>query len=124
MKSIDANVRRGMQSLAKALDEKTSVHRAMFRNGLGWVDFVWGSEGQVKVSGKTKGAMGISHILEARQRKDGMSEAEVTHLLGRIVRTIAQGAEIRRVEVGNIERVVVAHDGIEAVLTKRAGSNS
>ncbi|CDS51124.1 putative DNA methylase [Polaromonas sp. CG9_12] len=124
MKSIDANVRRGREALARALDEKTTVHRAMFRNGLGWVDFVWGSEGVTKASGKTKGAMGLSHILEARQRKDGMREAEVTHLLGRIVRTIAQGTEVRRAQAGNIERVVLAHQGVEAVLTRRAGSNA
>ena len=42
MKSVDANIRRGEQALAKALNEKTTVHRAMFRNGPGWVDFVWG----------------------------------------------------------------------------------
>jgi len=35
MKSVDANVRRGTQALTKALNEKTTVRRAMFRNGLG-----------------------------------------------------------------------------------------
>ncbi|CDS51126.1 hypothetical protein [Polaromonas sp. CG9_12] len=30
---------RGIAALAQALDEKISVHRAMFRNELGWVDF-------------------------------------------------------------------------------------
>lgn len=28
-------------------------------------------EGRVKASGKTSGAMGLAHILEARQRKEG-----------------------------------------------------
>lgn len=124
MKSVDANVRRGLKSLAKALDEKTTVHRAMFRNGLGWVDFVWGSEGTVKPSGKTKGAMGISHILEVRQRKDGMTEPEVIALLEGIVSTIASGKQLRRNETGGVERVVVEGNGIEATLVKSSGSNA
>lgn len=124
MKSIDANVRRGLQSLAKALDGKTSVNRAMFRNGLGWVDFVWGDAGVVKPNGKTKGAMGISHILEARQRKDGMTEPQVIRLLEGIVDTIASGQELRRNETGGVERVVVERNGIEATLVKSKGSNA
>ncbi|GAB3473906.1 hypothetical protein [Azotobacter salinestris] len=81
MKSVEANIRRGRDALARAVADKTSVHRAMFRNGLGWVDFVWRSTGRVKPSGKTVGAMGLSHIFEARQRKDGMTEADVDRLL-------------------------------------------
>ena len=50
MKDIAANIRRGQQALAKAITEKTSVHRAMFRNGIGWVDFVWGDAGCVRSS--------------------------------------------------------------------------
>lgn len=124
MKSIDANVRRGMAALAKALDEKTTVHRAMFRNGLGWVDFVWGSEGVVKPSGKTKGAMGISHIQEARQRKDGMTDDQALRLLQSIVDAIASGTETRRNEVAGSVTVSVEKNGVEAILTRRSGSNT
>jgi len=124
MKSIDANVRRGREALARALDEQTSVHRAMYRNGLGWVDFVWGDAGAVRPSGKTKGAMGIAHIFEARQRKDGMTDAQVVRLLDGIVGAIASGQEIRRNEVAATVTVVVEKDGIEALLTKKPGSNT
>lgn len=124
MKDIDANIQRGLDALAKAVTERTSVHRAMFRNGLGWVDFVWGSEGAVKTSGKTKGAMGIAHILEARQRKDGMDGAQVDALLSDIVTAIARGGEVRRDETALSKTVVVEHRGVEAILTKRAGSNA
>jgi hypothetical protein len=40
-----------------------------------------------------------------------------------MVCTIAQGTELRRAQAGNIERVV-AHEGGEAVMAKRAGSNA
>ncbi len=124
MKDVDANVRRGRDSLAKALTEKTTVHRAMFRNGMGWVDFPWGDAGQVKPSGKTAGAMGLAHILEARQRKDGMSEQQVVRLLDQIVGAIASGREVRRNTFGNTESVVVGQGDVEAVLTRRTGSNT
>ncbi|MBS0506593.1 MAG: hypothetical protein JSR53_04325, partial [Proteobacteria bacterium] len=124
MKSIEANVRRGREALARALDEKTSVHRAMFRNGLGWVDFVWGDVGTVKPNGKTKDAMGLAHIIEARQRKDGMSDAQVVQLLDRLVQAIASGQELRRNETGGSIRVVVERDGVEATLVQNKGSNA
>ena len=124
MKSVDANVTRGRASLAKALTERTSVHRAMFRNGLGWVDFVWGAEGVIKPNGKTKGAMGLSHILEARQRKDGMSEQEAISSLSEMVSTIASGREIDRGTYGNTVSVKVEHDGFRVGMVKTAGSNA
>ena len=124
MKSVDANIKRGLESLAKALDERTTVHRAMFRNGLGWVDFVWGSEGAMKPSGKTKGAMGLSHIIEARARKDKMLDNDVVVMLTKMVNAIASGQEIRRNEYTDAVTVVVEKDGVEAILTKKKGSNA
>ncbi|GAB3376189.1 putative barnase/colicin E5 family endoribonuclease [Azotobacter armeniacus] len=102
--------------------DKTSVHRAMFRNGLGWIDFVWRSTGRVKPSGKSVGAMGLSHIVEARQRKDGLSMDEAARLLDEIVETIARGQETKRVEFGGLVKVTLQREATEAVLTKRSSS--
>lgn len=124
MKSVDANIARGRAALARALTEKNTVHRAMFRTGMGWVDFVWGAEGVVKASGRTKGAMGLSHILEARQRKDGLSEQQTVQLLSRMVDVIAVGKEVRRVEFAGLERVTLEHADVQAILTKQPGSNA
>ncbi|MDO4895133.1 hypothetical protein [Moraxella sp.] len=56
------------------------------------IDFEWGDVGTPKANGKTKGAMGISYVIEARIRKDGMSYDEVvTMLMDEIVPAIAQG---------------------------------
>ena len=124
MKSVNANVARGREALATALNDKTTVHRAMFRNGLGWVDFVWGSEGAIKPNGRTKGGMGLVHILEARQRKDGLTEQESVNFLGEVVDAIALGAEFDRKEVAQSTRVGIEHDKTIVWLTKNNGSNA
>ena len=41
-----ANLARGLASLQKLLTTKATVHRAMYREGLGWIDFEWGDEGK------------------------------------------------------------------------------
>ncbi|MBN3777451.1 GNAT family N-acetyltransferase [Burkholderia sp. Ac-20345] len=123
-KSVDANIKRGRTAMNRALTERRSVHRAMFRSGLGWVDFVWGDTGRVKPSGKTKGAMGISHIVEARQRKDGLDYAGVVRLLDNVVTTVARGHEWKRESLGNVESLKLQHGATEVLLTKRAGSNA
>ena len=124
MKSVDANIARGRKAMAKALAERNTVNRAMFRNGLGWVDFVWGSEGVIKPSGRTKGAMGLVHLLEARQRKDGLAMPEVAQLLDKVVQTIASGQEFDRAQVGLSTRVGVEHESTIVWLTRREGSNA
>ena len=125
MKSIDANIRRGMDSLAKALNEKTTVHRAMFRNGMGWVDFEWGSEGgRIRPNGKRPGGKSISHILEARQRKNSLTEPETIALLERLVTTIASGTERNRTDFNGGINVMLEHGSMRVALVKRAGSNA
>lgn len=125
MKSVDANIRRGKEAMAKALSEKTTVHRAMFRTGMGWVDFVWGDVGgDVKSNGQRPGEKGIAHIIEARQRKDGLTEKQTVALLDRIVETIARGSEVKRREFNGHQRVDLGYNGVLATLVKNPGSNA
>ena len=124
MKSVTANIDRGLSALAKAVTDKTTVHRAMFRNGLGWVDFVWGDEGVVKPNGRTKGGRGLSHIVEARMRKDGLTEGEAINMLGEMVRAIAAGTETKRQEEAGTVAVKVQHDGYMVALVKNPGANA
>ena len=125
MKSVDANIRRGKEAMAKALSEKTTVHRAMFRTGMGWVDFVWGDEGgELTSKGRRPGEKGIAHIIEARERKDGLTRSQTINLLSNIVEAIAKGTEIRRTEVdGNIMAVIVDNN-IQVHLIKNPGNNT
>ena len=125
MKSVTANIKRGREAMTKALLGKTTVHRAMFRPGMGWVDFEYGSEGgKVTQKGKRPGAKGIAHILEARQRKDGLSEVDAKKLLFKLVDTIAKGSEIALSELSGITRATINDGKREAILVKRPGSNS
>ncbi len=124
MKSVDANIKRGTEAMHKVITEKTNVHRAMYRNDIGWVDFVWGDEGVVKPNGKTKGAMGLSHVIEARMRKDGMSYDDVMQLMPRLVEAVAKGSEIRSYEFKGSKNLTVGYDDVEVILIKNKGSNS
>ncbi|MGZ5056594.1 MAG: putative barnase/colicin E5 family endoribonuclease, partial [Methylobacter sp.] len=125
MKSVEANVKRGREAMNKALLDKTTAHRAMFRTGMGWVDFVWGDEGATPtMEGKRKGAKGISHIIEARQRKDGLSAQQAENILFDLVDTIASGEEFKRTEIDKSTRVGLRNNGNIVWLTKHRGSNS
>ncbi|CDH41984.1 hypothetical protein WDA38_08470 [Acinetobacter pittii] len=89
IKSVTANITRGKAAMNKAIMEKTTVHRAMYRNDLGWVDFEYGSEKQ-----------GIKHIIKRRMESDGMTYDEVVHMLvDTIVQTIARNRERGRSRV-------------------------
>lgn len=122
MKSVEANIRRGQKAMAKALLEHTSVFRAMYRNGLGWVDFLWGYEGDPKISsrGVRKGQRGLLHILEARWRKDGYSEEQISSLLDGIVETIAKGSLFKESEF----KQLIEHKGVTVVLIKNRPYNN
>lgn len=113
MKSVDANVARGRRAMQQVLLDKADQHRAMFRNGLGWVDFTWGDSKR-----------GVAHIIKRRMESDGMSLENVQRmLLDKVVETIAAGTEVRRTESGLATRLVLDHNGNEAVLVKRKGAN-
>ncbi|WP_152387665.1 hypothetical protein [Azotobacter salinestris] len=57
-----------------------------------------------KLSGKTAGARGLSHIIEARQRKDSKSAEGALRLLDGVVEAIAKGEEFNRIAVGKTTR--------------------
>lgn len=124
MKDTSANIRRGREAMNKALLDKADVNRAMYRNDLGWIDFVWGSEGTLKENGKTKGAMGLAHIIESRMRKDGMAYDDVARMLTHdITETIARGGKSKIYASGKSETVFVEYNGHRATLTKKQGNN-
>ncbi|SIO50469.1 hypothetical protein SAMN05444172_2570 [Burkholderia sp. GAS332] len=113
IKSVEANVRRGRAAMNRAISEKRDVNRAMFRSGLGWIDFVHGDDRK-----------GIQHIIRQRTTKDGLTESEAKRMLTEsIVDTIARGEVTRSVEVGPSKHVTIDHGRHEAVLTQRKGGN-
>ena len=124
MKSTEANLQRGRDAMNKALIEKADQKRAMYRSDTGWIDFVWGSEGVLKANGKTKGAMGLAHIIESRMRKDEMSYQDVAEMLTmQITDTIAKGGSSRIYSNGKSESMFIEHNGYRATLVRNKGSN-
>nr|WP_314741337.1 LPD23 domain-containing protein [uncultured Haemophilus sp.] len=112
-----------------AIAERRTVHRAMFNHNLdGCVDFEWGDDGLTKPFNK-KGepvGKGISHIIEARMRKDGMSYEQVVRMLTQdIVETIAKGRVHKEAILpdGKVKNVQLDYNGHRAVLIKKKGNN-
>ena len=125
MKSVEANIKRGREAMTKALLDKTTVHRAMFRQGMGWIDFEWGDEGgEITSKGKRPGAKGIAHIVEARQRKDGLSNQEARSLLFDLVDTISKGEEVSRYKTESSISVKINYINHQALLARKNGSNA
>ena len=104
MKSPRADIKRGLNAMARLIADHKTQYRAMFRQGLGWVDFEYGSEGseRIKGNGSRKGAQGIIHIMEARYRKDGYNEKQIGDLLDDVVYAIAEGHETSRLNKSGV----------------------
>ncbi|THA11351.1 hypothetical protein [Rodentibacter pneumotropicus] len=130
MKSVEANIARGRERMAQAILDKADVKRGMYHGEFGWVDFVWGDDGLTKAFNK-KGepvGKGISHIIEARMRKNGMSESEVAEMLvNDIVETIAKGKVVNPNPKSKLELDYRSpRDGnvYRATLAKNKGNNA
>ncbi len=125
MKSVEANERRGAEAMTRVLLDRADAHRAMYRTGLGWVDFVWGSTGgETAASGAVRHGKGIAHLIDQRMRKDGMTRDEAGRLAQRMVTVIARGREVSRHDVGGSVNARLDHGGYQAVLVRQKGSNT
>ncbi|WP_218668652.1 MuF-C-terminal domain-containing protein, partial [Rodentibacter genomosp. 2] len=129
MKSVEANIARGRERMTQAILDKADVKRGMYNGEFGWVDFVWGDDGLTKPLGRNgePAGRGISHIFEARQRKDGMSDQQISDMLvNNIVETIAKGTVKNRTP----SRLALEYkapnepNGHKVLLTKNKGSNA
>jgi hypothetical protein len=122
--SDEENIIRGEMAMKFVIEHQVDFPHAMYRKDLGWIDFIWGSEGKSpSASGKRKGAKGIAHILEARQRKDGMTLLQGKALALRLVEVIAKGAIVRKYDYADTSQKAIVYQGYEAVLVKAGTSN-
>lgn len=123
-KSAAENIRRGNAAMSHVLATKSDFSHAMYRSGLGWVDFKWGNEGSIPSnSGKRKGAFGISHILEARNRKDGLNRQQSRIVAMMLVETIARGTVVSRNKYEATIKILVNHKTYEVALVKQGGES-
>ncbi|MFC0268587.1 LPD38 domain-containing protein [Kushneria aurantia] len=114
---------RAMKAMRLVIDTHQDVPGAVTREDLGDIDFVWGEEGgPVKRSGRRKGAYGVAHILEARQRKDGLNPSEAEALAANIAATVQNGELVTRTRVGDSEKARVTDGRHTAMLIKEKGN--
>ncbi|QLB21595.1 hypothetical protein A6B43_08685 [Vespertiliibacter pulmonis] len=130
MKSVEANIARGREAMVKAILDKADVKRGMYNNEFGWVDFVWGDDGLTKPRNKRGEPVGkgISHIIEARMRKNNMSEPEVVEMLTNdIVETIAKGTVVNENPQSKLELDYLSPKNgrvYRATLVRNKGNNA
>lgn len=119
--AIEGNIRRGNQAAEYILQEHakgndTTVHGAMHRPDIGYIDFLWGAPGK---GAKVKNGYGLAHILA----KHGGESSE--GILAKIVETIAKGTDIeeqKSLHGQGEKRIRIQYDGHVAVLSATKGA--
>ncbi|WP_434984019.1 hypothetical protein [Vreelandella zhaodongensis] len=116
---------RAVNAMRHVIETHQDVHAAVTRPDLGDIDFIWGDEGKPPTaSGKRKGVKGIAHILEARQRKDGLSEQEAASVAEKVAQTLVKGDQVYSNANQSVKSVRVSDGKYTAVLSKTDGSNA
>lgn len=106
-------------AMRRAILTRQDVRHAVYRADIGYVDFIWGTEGgPPSATGKRKGAMGISHILDARVRKDGLTPRQAERVAEQVARVVATGQMAQPVQVGGITKAQITDGRHTAVLVK------
>jgi phage gp29-like protein len=65
--STKDNLQRGTKAMDRAIRKKADVQKAMYRRGIGQIDFRWGTPGNA--SNDFKGGFGISHVIAKHGEK-------------------------------------------------------
>lgn len=105
-RTVEENISRGRAAMRVVLKTKQDFDHAMYRQDMGWIDFVWGDAGKVRPNGKTKGG------------KDGYSATQAHALVYRMVAVIAKRKILRTFKHGLSSQTVIEHQGYEATLIK------
>ncbi|MDH2927890.1 LPD38 domain-containing protein [Lonepinella koalarum] len=125
IKSGQENIARGSQAMNMVIQQHSDVENAMFRQGVGWIDFIWGTVGRIRPNGKSKGAKGVSHIINKRMQADNMSREQVENFLTQELPSVINNGDIteHRVEEQS-ENIRIEHNGNVVHLVKEQGKNA
>ncbi len=114
-----------VNAMRQAISTHNDVRHAVYRADIGYVDFVWGSEGeQPSASGRRTGAKGIAHIIEARIRKDGLSQKQAERVAEEIARVVATGKLKQSRVVAGTSNVQITDGKHTAVLVREPGTDA
>lgn len=112
-----------LTKLADALRNRTSAHRVVYNDALdGWIDIDWGKLGDIidSITYQTKGAMGLSHVIDKRSIQVPLSPNDVAAVLKKMVRTLANG-ELRRTKKGGLS---IESEGFRVSISRKPGGNA
>jgi hypothetical protein len=112
-------------AMRRAILTRQDVRHAVYRVDIGYVDFIWGTEGgPPSATSKRKGAMGIVHILDARVRKDGLTPRQAERVAEQVARVVATGQLKPPMRVGGIAKAQITDGRHTAVLVKGPGTDA
>ena len=118
-RAIAGNIQRGNEAVEHLIREHaagrdTTVHGAMHRPDVGYIDFPWGTPGK---GAKFKKGFGLAHILAKHGAESGKG------VIHKIVETIAKGTEIEEQHYpnpANEYRIKIHYQGHTAVLSSQS----
>ena len=113
--SKELRYQNALAKLQRALRDRTSAHHFVFNDELdGWVDLDWGRIGWfVDEAFGTRGAMGLSHIIDKRSLADRLAPEDVAAMLRKLVRTLVSGKKVR-----NGNSLFLSYDGFSARISR------
>ena len=118
----ETNYQNGLLKLQRALRNRTSVKRVAFNSELnGWIDVDWGKLGEIidAITFQTKGAMGLSHIIDKRSVQVPLSPDQVAAVLRMMVRTMVNGTQRR----DNHGRRMLVYKGFRVGINQVGGNH-
>ena len=114
------NISNGKEAMQRVIENHEDVGNAMYRDDVGFIDFVWGNAGRGK---KFKGGYGIAHIIAKRNAdfENGRSTVDGETTVKKLVDVIAKGKDITMQNTSNNDttsaRMKIHYDGYTAVLS-------
>lgn len=124
-KDAGASAFMGRQAMQVAIATKQDVVHAMYRNGLGWIDFPWGLNTEdAKHLRPRPDPHGLAHILEERdaehakdpQMPDGFKTSQV------LPDVIAKGRYPSKPDIGKASKLIIEWEGYRVIIA-RTGAN-
>jgi|GEM_PF-2354096 len=110
-------------AMRRVIADKKDVRRAIYRDDIGYVDFIWGSEGKPEQDRDIRpGAKGVAHLLEARMRKDKLTYKQACAVAENVARAAVSGALPKNWK--RLDTVRIVHSGYVAILAKNDSRNA
>lgn len=106
--AVQENILNGQKAVEQVIKSHSDVKGAMYRNGIGSIDFIWGKEGDA--SKEYRGGYGISHIV-AHRNAQGFDGVAIAKKMPEVIMT-------GKITLDSPYKVSIETDRYKAVLAK------